>query len=61
MQDGHVITFESKKLVRAHLRLAIHEKNLFAMVSDFKTWQYYLGSQKIEVFIDNVSLIYFEM
>ncbi len=33
MQDGHVITFESKILVSAHLRLAIHEIFFFAMVS----------------------------
>jgi hypothetical protein len=60
MQEGHLITFESKKLVGAELRWSIHEKELFAVVSCLKAWQHYLGSHKTKVFIDNISLRYLE-
>jgi hypothetical protein len=60
MQKGHLITFESKKLSGAQLRWPTHEKELFVVTSCLETWQHYLGSHKTKVFIDNVSLGYFE-
>jgi hypothetical protein len=37
MEDRHPITCESKKLMRAQLKRQIHEKNLFIVISCFKT------------------------
>jgi hypothetical protein len=37
-----------------------HEKELFAMVSYLKAWQQYLGFHKNKIFMNNVSLRYFE-
>lgn len=61
MQDGHLINFQNKKLSRAQFRWPTHEKNLHDMVSCLKTQQHYLGTHKITMFTDNVSLKYFQM
>jgi hypothetical protein len=58
--EGHPIAFENKKLVGAQLRWPTHEKELFRVVSCSKAWQHYLGSHKSKIFMDNVSLRYFE-
>ncbi len=36
------------------------EKELFAMVNYLKAWQQYLGFHKNKIFMNNVSLRYFE-
>jgi hypothetical protein len=43
MQEGHPITFESKKLEGVQLRWLIHEKKLFAVMKCLKAWQHYLA------------------
>jgi hypothetical protein len=43
----------NKKLAWAQLRWPTHEKELFVIVSCLKAWQYYLGSHKSKVFMDN--------
>lgn len=60
MQDGHPITFQSKKLCGKQLQWPIHEKELYIVMCYLKLWQHYLGMHKTKVFMDNVSLRYFE-
>ena len=60
MQDGRPIAYESKKLDGCQRRWPTHEKELFAVVHCLKTWQHYLGLHKTKVYMDNVSLKYFE-
>jgi hypothetical protein len=60
MQDGHPIAFENKKLCGTQLQWSTHEKELYTIVCCLKTWQRYLGTHKTKVFMDNVSLKYFE-
>ncbi len=60
MQDGHMIAFKSKKLYGAQLRWPTHEKELYAVVCYLKAWQHYLGRHKTKVYMDNISLGYFE-
>lgn len=61
MQNDHLVTFESKKLLGAQLKLPIHENELYIMAYCLKTWPHYLESHRMKVFMDNVSLKYFEM
>jgi len=60
MQDGHPINFESKKFHGAQLQWLIHEKELYFVLCCLKMWQCYLGTHKTKVFMDNISLKYFE-
>ena len=60
MQDGRPIVYESKKLDSHQRRWPTYEKELFAVVYCLKTWQHYLGLHKTKVYMDNVSLKYFE-
>lgn len=57
---GIISPLKLRKLMKAQLRWLIHEKQLFIMVNCFKSWQQYLKSQKTKVFMNNVSLGYFE-
>jgi hypothetical protein len=61
MEDGLSTALESKKLFGAQLWWPIHEKELYAIVCCLKVWYHYLGTHKIKVYIDNVSLWYFKM
>ena len=56
IQDGRPIAHESKRLNGCQRRWSIHEKELFAVVHFLKTWQHYLGLNKTNVYMDNVSL-----
>lgn len=38
MQNKHPITFENKKVSKAQLRWRTHNKQLFLVVSCFRTW-----------------------
>jgi hypothetical protein len=60
MHEGHSITFESKKLYGAHLKWPIHEKELYIVVCCLNTWQQYLATHKTKVFMNYISLKYFE-
>jgi hypothetical protein len=60
MQDGRSISFESKKFYGAQLQWPTHEKKLYAIVCCLKAWQHYLGMHKTKVYMNNVSLQYFE-
>jgi hypothetical protein len=43
MQEGHSITFESKKLEGVQLRWPTHENEMFVVVNCLKAWQHYLA------------------
>jgi hypothetical protein len=60
LMQGCLITFESKKLVRAQLRWPIHEIIFFVVMNCLKAWQHYLGFHKTKFFTYNVSIKYFE-
>jgi hypothetical protein len=60
MQDGHMIAFKSKKLCGAQVWWPTHEKELYVVVCCLKAWQHYLGTHKTKVYMDNISLWYFE-
>jgi hypothetical protein len=60
MQDGHPIAFKCKKLCGTQLQWLIHEKELYVVVCCLKMWQHYLGMHETKVFMDNISLKYFE-
>jgi hypothetical protein len=59
--EGCYSPLNLRELMKGQLRWLIHEKKLFdIMVNCFKTWQQYLKSQTTKVFMNNVSLWYFE-
>lgn len=60
MKNGHLIAFKSKKLCGAQLWWPTHEKELYIVVCCLKAWQHYLGMHKTKVYMDNISLWYFE-
>ncbi len=61
VQNGHSVTFENKKFLGAQLRWRTHENELYVMVNCLKTLHHYFKTHKTKVFINNVSLKYFEM
>jgi hypothetical protein len=50
MQNGHPITFESKKFCGAQLQWPTHEKELYTIVCCLKMWQHYLGMYNTKIF-----------
>ena len=60
MQEGRPVAFESKKLSDVERRWPTHEKEMWAVVHCLKLWQHYLGLEYTKVYIDNVSVRYFE-
>jgi hypothetical protein len=60
MHDTRPIASESKNLDGSKRRWPIHVKELFAILHCLKTWQDYLELHKTKVYMDNVSLKYFE-
>jgi hypothetical protein len=60
MQDGHPLTFKSKKLSGEQLQWPIHKKELYVVVCCLKTWQHYFRMHKTKVYTNNISLRYFE-
>jgi hypothetical protein len=49
MQDGHLITFKSKKICGAQLQWPTREKELYTVMCCLKMWQHYLGTHKTKV------------
>lgn len=60
MQNERPIAYESKKLDGCQRKWPTHEKELFPVVHCLKMWQHYLVLHNTKVYIDNVSLKYFE-
>jgi len=59
VQDGRLVTFESKKLSEMERRWPTHEKEMCAIIHCLKTWGHYIGSKDVVVWTDNVTLKYF--
>ncbi len=59
VQDGRMVAFENKKLSEMERRWPTHKKEMWAMIHCLKTWDQYIGSKYVVVWIDNVTLKYF--
>ncbi|KAL3675137.1 hypothetical protein R1sor_025085 [Riccia sorocarpa] len=60
VQELRPVAYESRKLSDRESRWPTHEKELYVVVYCLKKWQHYLGLHKTKVYIDNISLKYFE-
>ncbi len=59
VQDGRLVTFESKKLSKTKQRWPTHEKEMWVVIHCLKTWGHYIGSKDVVVWTNNVTLKYF--
>jgi hypothetical protein len=59
VQHGRLMAFESKKLNETEQRWPTHEKEMWVVIHNLKTWGYYIGSKNVVVWIDNVTFKYF--
>ncbi|KAL0344363.1 UNVERIFIED_CONTAM: Transposon Tf2-11 polyprotein [Sesamum angustifolium] len=59
MQDGHSVTFESKKLKDVERRYSVHEKELLAVVHCLRLWPLYLLGSPFVVKTDNTAVSHF--
>ncbi len=59
VQEGRLVSFESKKLSETKRRWPTHEKEMWAVIHCPKTWGHYIGSKDVVVWTDNVTLKYF--
>ncbi len=53
------MAFENKKLSGTEQRWLTHEKEMWAVIHCFKTWDHYIGSKDVVVWTNNVTLKYF--
>lgn len=60
MQNGHLVTYDSRKLTCSQLKWSTHEKKLSSIVHCLKAWRLYVGMKKTMVFIDNITLKYLD-
>jgi hypothetical protein len=56
MQDGRVITYILRKLIKHEENYATHDLELLAIVYSLRVWRYYLIGQKIELKMDHCGL-----
>ena len=59
MQDGHVVAYESRVLLKAEKSLQIYEKELLAVIHALSTWKHYLLGADFIVQTDHQTLRYF--
>ncbi|KAL0463271.1 UNVERIFIED_CONTAM: Retrovirus-related Pol polyprotein from transposon [Sesamum latifolium] len=59
IQDGHPVTFESRKLKDVERRYSVHEKELLAVVHCLRLWRYYLLGSPFVVKTDNTAVSHF--
>ncbi|KAE8716635.1 Protein NRT1/ PTR FAMILY 3.1 [Hibiscus syriacus] len=59
MQEGHPVTYESRKLNETDRRYSVHEKEMTSVIHCLRTWRHYLLGSKFVVFTDNVANSYF--
>ena len=55
-----MIAYGSKKLLPAHSRYSIYEREFLALVEALKTWRYYLMNRKFIIKTDHQSLTHFK-
>jgi len=58
LQGGHPIAYFSEKLHGASLNYPTYDKELYALVRAFQTWEHYLVSKEFVVHSDHESLKY---
>ena len=58
MQDGHVISYESRKLKEHEKNYATHDLELAAIIHDLNMWRHYLTGKKFELITDSDGLKY---
>ena len=58
MQDGHVISYESRKLKEHEQNYATHDLELAAIIHALKMWIHYLMGKKFELRTDHDGLKY---
>ena len=58
MQDGHVISYESRKLKEHEKNYATHDLELAAIIHALKMWRHYLMGKKFELRTDHDGLKY---
>ena len=58
MQDGHVISYESRKLKEHQHNYATHDLELATIIHALKMWRHYLMGKKFELRIDHDWLKY---
>ena len=56
MQDGHVVAYESRILLKTEKSLLIYEKELLAVIHALSTWKHYLLGADFVVQIDHQTL-----
>ena len=58
MQDGHVISYESRNLKEHEQNYATHDLDLAAIIHALKMWRHYLMVKKFELRTDHYGLKY---
>ena len=56
MHDGHVISYESRKLKERDQNYATHDSELVAIIHALKMWRHYLMGKKFELGTDHDGL-----
>lgn len=56
MQNGKVVTYNSRQLKEHERKYATHDLELAAVVFTLKMWQHYLYDDKFEVYSNHISL-----
>ncbi|CAN4076900.1 unnamed protein product [Withania somnifera] len=60
MQDGHPISYESRKPNDTERRYTVQEKEMTTIVHCLRIWRHYLLGSKFIVMTDNVATSYFQ-
>jgi hypothetical protein len=58
MQDGHVVSYESRKLKEHERSYATHDLELETIISALKMWQNYMKGRKFVLMTDHSGLRY---
>jgi hypothetical protein len=58
MQDGRVVAYASRQLIKHEEKNPTHDLELAAVVHAFKIWRHYIIGKRCEVYSDNKSLKY---
>jgi hypothetical protein len=58
MQEGHVIAYTSRQLLKQKLNYPTHDLELEAVVHALKIWRHYIMGTKCQVYTDHESLKY---
>ncbi|GKE59631.1 putative nucleotidyltransferase, ribonuclease H [Tanacetum coccineum] len=60
MQDGHPISFESRKLNETERKYTVQEKEMTAIVHCLRIWRHYLFGSRFVIKTDNIGTSYFQ-